>query len=81
MVSRDEKEPNGTTPILKTEKASDGNSEEKFDASNPILYEAALTSRFFLWRYPFSYGARFPDFVFDGISYFDLLLGDLGVRS
>lgn len=27
------------------------------------------------------YGARFPDFVFDGVPYLDLLLHDLGLCS
>ena len=45
------------------------------------LYETALFNRFGRWRYPMGYGARFPDFVFDGIPYFDLLLSDLGLPS
>ena len=46
-----------------------------------IQYDTALFNRFGRWRYPMGYGARFPDFVFDGIPYFDLLLSDLGLRS
>ncbi|KAI4232574.1 MAG: hypothetical protein L6R40_007360 [Gallowayella cf. fulva] len=45
------------------------------------LYETALFSRFGRWRYPMGYGARFPDFVFDGLPYADMLLRDLGLRS
>ena len=47
----------------------------------PIQYDTALFNRFGRWRYPMGYGARFPDFVFDGIPYFDLLLRDLGLKS
>lgn len=32
------------------------------------------------WRYPQGYGAEFPDFAFDAITYADLLLGDLNVK-
>lgn len=46
-----------------------------------VRYETVLHSRFGKWRYPAGYGARFPDFVFDGVPYMDLLLGDLGLRS
>ncbi|KAI4117123.1 MAG: hypothetical protein LQ345_002571 [Seirophora villosa] len=45
------------------------------------LYETALFSRFCRWRYPMGYGARFPDFVFDAMPHFDMLLRDLGLRS
>lgn len=45
-----------------------------------IEYETVLHSRFGRWRYPGGFGARFPDFVFDGVPYLDLLLRDLGLR-
>ncbi|KAL8728950.1 MAG: hypothetical protein Q9166_005045 [cf. Caloplaca sp. 2 TL-2023] len=45
------------------------------------LYETALFSRFGRWRYPMGYGARFPDFVFDGLPYFDMILQDLGLKT
>ncbi|KAL8997787.1 MAG: hypothetical protein Q9169_003036 [Polycauliona sp. 2 TL-2023] len=45
------------------------------------LYETALFNRFGRWRYPMGYGARFPDFVFDGLPYFDLILQDLGLET
>lgn len=38
-----------------------------------------LHSRFGSWRCPAGNGAHYPDFVFDAVPYFDLLLGDLGV--
>lgn len=46
-----------------------------------ILYETALFNRFNLWRGPYGFGARHPDFVFDAIPLFDLLLQDLGLNS
>jgi hypothetical protein len=45
-----------------------------------IEYETLLHSRFGKWRYPGGYGDRFPDFVFDGIPYLDMLLRDLGLK-
>ncbi len=45
-----------------------------------IYYETALLSRFGHWRYPYGYGARFPDFVFDSVPYLDLLVHDLGLN-
>ena len=45
------------------------------------MYDTALFSRFGRWRYPLGYGARFPDFVFDGLPYLDMLLQDLGLNS
>lgn len=45
-----------------------------------LLYETALFNRFGMWRTPYGFGWRYPDFVFDGIPFFDLLLHDLGLR-
>jgi hypothetical protein len=45
-----------------------------------LEYETHLVARFGKWRYPGGYGARFPDFVFDGIPYIDGLLRDLGLK-
>ncbi|KAL8826959.1 MAG: hypothetical protein Q9170_007203, partial [Blastenia crenularia] len=53
---------------------------ESTSASPSWLYETALFSRFGRWRSPMGYGARYPDYVFDGLPFFDLLLGDLGLR-
>ncbi|KAL8902853.1 MAG: hypothetical protein Q9207_004342 [Kuettlingeria erythrocarpa] len=50
-------------------------------SKNSWLYETALFSRFGRWRYPMGYGSRYPDFVFDAMAYFDLLMGDLGLRQ
>ena len=50
------------------------------DTESSWLYDTALFSRFGRWRYPMGFGARFPDFIFDGIPYVDLLMRDLGLR-
>ncbi|KAI4121467.1 MAG: hypothetical protein LQ338_006344 [Usnochroma carphineum] len=54
--------------------------EKSAEPKHPWLYETALFSRFGRWRYPMGYGARFPDFIFDGLPYFDMLMQDLGLR-
>lgn len=46
-----------------------------------ILYDTALFNRFGVWRSPFGFTQQFPDFIFDEIAYFDLLLQDLGVNN
>ncbi|KAG2173103.1 hypothetical protein INT43_004476 [Umbelopsis isabellina] len=46
-----------------------------------IEWETALHTQFCKWRYPGGYGKRYPDFVFDAIPYFDLLLKDLGLPN
>lgn len=46
-----------------------------------IMYDTALSQRWAKWRAPYGFGARHPDFVFDGIPYFDMLLQDLGLKS
>ena len=45
-----------------------------------LKYDTLLHSRFGRWRYPAGRGSQFPDFVFDAVPYFDLLLGDLGLE-
>ena len=49
--------------------------------ADDIMYDTALFSRFGRWRCPRGQGARLPDFVFDAVPYFDLLLGDLGISG
>lgn len=46
-----------------------------------IMYDTALSQRWAKWRTPYGFGARYPDFVFEGIPYFDMLLQDLGLKS
>lgn len=50
-------------------------------ASDEVLYQAVLHSRFGRWRYPSGHGNQFPDFVFDALPYIDLLLGDMGLKA
>jgi hypothetical protein len=45
-----------------------------------VEYSSVLHSRFMKWRAPSGFGARFPDMVFDALSYDDLLLTDLGLK-
>ncbi|KAK7550102.1 hypothetical protein IWX49DRAFT_151125 [Phyllosticta citricarpa] len=45
-----------------------------------VYKETALQTRFCRLRYPFGYGDRFPDFVWEQLPYFDLLLSDLGLE-
>ncbi|MCJ1284605.1 hypothetical protein MMC26_003939 [Xylographa opegraphella] len=51
------------------------------EATDKLMYDTALFNRFGKWRCAMGYGARAPDFVFDSVPFFDLLLGDLGLRS
>ncbi|KAI9761558.1 MAG: Guanine nucleotide exchange factor lte1 [Chaenotheca gracillima] len=51
------------------------------DRGHAIHYSTALFNRFGHWRYPYGHGSQFPDFVFDGVPYFDLLLRDLGMSE
>lgn len=54
--------------------------EPEKERDEDILYETALFNRFSLWRAPYGFGARYPDFAFDNIPFFDLLLRDLGLN-
>ncbi|KAK7946985.1 uncharacterized protein PG986_011306 [Apiospora aurea] len=64
----------------KSEAKKDGGSRIRSKSLEDVRYETVLHSRFGKWRYPAGNGARFPDFVFDGVPYMDLLLHDLGLR-
>lgn len=44
------------------------------------LWETILTTQFSMWRSPAGNGYRFPDWVFDGLPYHDMLLRDLGLK-
>ncbi|KAG8533981.1 uncharacterized protein KY384_001724 [Bacidia gigantensis] len=61
-------------------KDSSKNQSQDSAKSDSFFYEAALQQRFFKWRAPYSYGSLYPDFAFDGIPYFDMLLRDMGLR-
>lgn len=60
--------------------ASRTNSTGNQQAEN-ILWESVLHSQYCKWRYPRGAGANCPDFVFDAVPYFDLLLKELGLQS
>ena len=59
---------------LESPKESQGFDEDK------VKYDAILHSRFCKWRYPAGHGDRYPDVVFDGVPYIDMLLRDLGLQ-
>ena len=63
---------------LPTEKQLPAAEKGEFDE---VMYDTALFNRFGKWRTPYGKGEKYPDTVFDGIPYFDLLLRDLGLRS
>jgi len=46
-----------------------------------VYWDAALFNRFCFRRYPYGYGRRFPDFVFDAVPWNDLILKDLGISG
>ena len=46
-----------------------------------VLWDTMLMTQFGRWRCPSGWGDRFPDFAFDCLPYFDLLLGDLGLKK
>ncbi|KAI9690387.1 MAG: hypothetical protein M1822_009349 [Bathelium mastoideum] len=46
-----------------------------------VRWDTMLMTQFGLWRYPSGFADRNPDFAFDSPPYFDLLLGDLGLRK
>ncbi|KAL4953793.1 hypothetical protein BDW69DRAFT_205621 [Aspergillus filifer] len=55
-------------------------SEKGLRANDDTLYETALHTEFGKWRSPRATGGHaYPNFVFDVLSYIDMLLGDLGV--
>jgi hypothetical protein len=45
-----------------------------------ITYQTVLHSRFGKWRYPYGFGSRYPDFLFDITPYIDMLLKDLRLK-
>lgn len=64
---------------LPSETAMNEHESEK-EREEDILYETALFNHFSLWRAPYGLGAHYPDFSFDGMPFFDLLLRDLGLN-
>lgn len=45
-----------------------------------VMYDATLLTRFGKWKHPFSRADNLPDFTFDALPLFNLLLADLGLR-
>lgn len=70
-----------TCSDLKKSSPSSAELQDKRTSPDMMLYDTALFNRFGRWRYPMGYGAQFPDFVFDCVPYFDLLLRDMGLKS
>ena len=63
---------------------ANGNGKVKGDSTviaDEVMYDTALFSRFGRWRCPRGQGPRLPDFIFDAVPYFDLILGDLGISG
>lgn len=46
-----------------------------------VNWQTMLHTQYGKWRCPGGYGSRFPDFVYDGMPYLDLLLRDLGLNN
>ncbi|KAK4095854.1 FAD/NAD(P)-binding domain-containing protein [Parathielavia hyrcaniae] len=67
-------------PASKTKKTKKTKTETKTKTLADLRRETLLHARFGRWRYPAGHGAQFPDFVFDGLPYLDLLVRDLGLR-
>ncbi len=59
----------------------DGRLEREALSQEEITREIMLHTQWGKWRYPCGYGASFPDFVFEGVPYVDMLLRDVGVEN
>jgi len=59
----------------------DGKLERIAKSQQEITDEVMLHTQWGKWRYPCGYGASLPDFVFEGVPYFDLLLRDMGLEN
>lgn len=59
----------------------DGKLERVAKSQQEITKEVMLHTQWGRWRYPCGYGASLPDFVFEGLPYFDLLLRDMGLEN
>lgn len=78
-VAREKKPQQANSNGILSEAVMSGYESEK-GKEEDILYETALFNRFSSWRAPYGFGARYPDFAFDNIPFFDLLLRDLGLN-
>ncbi|KAF9639163.1 putative flavin-binding monooxygenase-like protein [Lasiodiplodia theobromae] len=50
------------------------------EISARVRYDAILHARYGAWRYPAGFGGVLPDFFFDTLPLFDLMLAELGLR-
>ena len=50
-------------------------------ANDQISKDTMLHTQFCRWRFPWGFGSRFPDFVFELVPYLDMVLADLGLHS
>lgn len=80
-ISTAPKTPSSREQLLTMHEASAEKEDEMSTETESLLYETALFNRFGRWRTPYGYGARYPDFVFDSLPFFDLLLQDLGLNG
>ncbi|KAL1637776.1 hypothetical protein SLS56_000331 [Neofusicoccum ribis] len=76
---------NGSTPAiekgqLESELHATKEKQAREEISARVKYEAILHARYGLWRYPHGFGAVMPDFFFDSLPMFDLMLSELGLR-
>lgn len=67
------------TSITTTASNEPSEGREDLEKELPFHYSAALTSRFCAFRFPYGFGSRYPDFVFEQVAWFDVLLRDLGL--
>ena len=59
----------------------DGKLERLSSSEKELQWQTVLHTQFSRWRHPNGYGLCFPDLVFEGIPYYDMLLHDLGLET
>lgn len=59
----------------------DGKLSRTPSSSFGVQWETMLHTQFGKWRCPMGYGEYFPDFVFDALPYYDMLLRDMGLEG
>ena len=74
----------GTIDIEKCLKHFSATKSRRFEDSSlyiRVLWDTMLMTQFGILRHPHGVGDRNPEFMFDALPYFDLLLGDLGLKK
>lgn len=56
----------------------DGKLDRLAQGEKEVAEEVMLHTQWGRWRHPIGYGAKIPDFAFDGLPYLDMLVRDLG---